>query len=109
MNNQGLLIIDVQNAMFTEDEPVYNGRLKEELEKAGVGKLVLAGMQTELCVDTTCRRAFSLGYESILVKDAHTTFDSTMLKAIQIIEHHNSIWHGRFATLVPVQDIRFLR
>ncbi|MEK1832395.1 hypothetical protein AAAC51_36335 [Priestia megaterium] len=49
-------------------------------------------MQTEFCLDTTCRRAYSLGYkENILVKDAHSTFDTAVLSASKIVEHHNNM------------------
>jgi nicotinamidase-related amidase len=43
------------------------------LQQLGISKLVIVGMQIEFCVDTTCRRAFSIGYETILVEDAHST------------------------------------
>ena len=85
----------------------YKTNLNDVLQEFGVNKLIIAGMQTEFCLDTTCRRAFSMGYESILVEDAHSTFDSDVLKAKQIIEHHNSIWGGRFVTLKATKDIEF--
>lgn len=47
-------------------------------------------MPTEFCVDTTCRRALSLGFDVTLVSDADTTKDA-LLPAEQIIKHHNSI------------------
>lgn len=96
------------------DEPVIeknywdsfqDTKLKEELDKKGITNLIIAGMQTEFCMDTTCRRAFSLGYKNILASDAHTTFDSKVLKAKDIIDHHSSIWHGRFATLMNTSEI----
>ncbi len=65
-------------------------------------------MQTEFCLDTTCRRAYSLGYkENILVKDAHSTFDTDVLSADKIIEHHNNILGGRFVTLKESREIIF--
>jgi nicotinamidase-related amidase len=70
--------------------------LQRELETRGVQKLVLTGIQTEVCVDTTCRRAFSLGYDVTLVSDAHSTYNSTSLSAQQIIDHHNEVL-GSFA------------
>lgn len=79
--------------------------LCEELQKRAVRKLVLAGCQTEFCVDTTCRRAFSLGYAPVLVEDAHSTFDSEILTALQIIKHHNGILGGSFAQLKRAHDI----
>jgi nicotinamidase-related amidase len=63
--------------------------LQDELQSRGIKKLIVAGLQTDYCIDTTCRRAFSLGYEVILVKDGHSTWDDAVMPAPQIIAHHN--------------------
>lgn len=81
--------------------------LAEELEARGVGRLVLAGMQTEYCVDTTCRRASGLGYEVTLAGDAHGTWDGDGLPAAQIVAHHNAVLGGGFAEVVPAAEISF--
>ncbi len=83
----------------------YRTNLQEVLQGLGVTNLVIAGMQTEFCLDTTCRRAFSMGYDSVLVQDAHTTFDSRTMTAGEIIEHHNEVLGGRFARLKTTQEI----
>ncbi len=59
------------------------------LGQHGVTDLVICGMHTEFCVDTTTRRALALGYPVVLVADAHTTVDNAALSAAQIIQHHN--------------------
>ena len=81
--------------------------LREELASRDIDGLVLAGMQTEYCVDTTCRRAFSLGYDVTLVKDAHGTWDNNDLSAAQIIAHHNEVLGSWFATAVNADEVRF--
>lgn len=85
----------------------YNTSLNQELKNQNINKLVIVGMQSEFCVDTTCRRAFSLGYESVLVSDGHSTFDSEILSGVQIVKHHNNIIGGRFAQLVKTCDVDF--
>ncbi|MFQ5836450.1 MAG: isochorismatase family protein [Candidatus Bathyarchaeia archaeon] len=85
----------------------HETNLHSELESKGIKKLVIAGLQTEYCIDTTCRRAFSLGYVVTLVKDAHSTWDSSHFTAQQIIEHHNSVLGGWFATLKNEREIEF--
>jgi nicotinamidase-related amidase len=40
-----------------------------------VSRLYVTGCLTELCVDTTCRRAIGLGFATTLVADGHTTED----------------------------------
>ncbi|MCM3744458.1 cysteine hydrolase [Sporosarcina luteola] len=173
MKKTALVIIDVQNAMFMEEDPVYQGEvliqnIKDLLEKArtsgssvffvqhneGVGQplengtmgweihpeiapgdqdiiiqkttpdsfhktdfeehlqhrkvehLVLAGIQTDICVDTTCRRAFSMGYDVTLVADAHSTWNSGSLSARQVIDHHNSVLKW-FARVKEASDLQF--
>jgi nicotinamidase-related amidase len=80
--------------------------LQQELERRGISKLILTGIQTECCVDTTCRRASSLGYDVTLVSDAHSTWNSKNLSAQQIIDHHNGVL-PLFAKVRPSTDITF--
>lgn len=87
----------------------HETNLQDELKTRGTRNLVIAGIQTECCVDTTCRRAFTLGYSVILVKDAHSTWDSDNLSAQQIIDHHNGALNGWFADLQKTKDIHFSR
>lgn len=82
-----------------------NTQLHDTLQKLGVEELIIAGMQTEFCLDTTLRRAYSMGYKNRVISDAHTTFDSETLKADQIISHHHRIWEGRFAKLLSTNEI----
>jgi nicotinamidase-related amidase len=80
--------------------------LDARLRALGIGRLVIAGMQTEYCVDTTTRAAFAHGYKVVLASDAHTTMDSPDLKAPEIVMHHNRILRD-FATVIPSAEIRF--
>jgi len=68
-----------------------NTPLHNELQERDIKRLVIAGLQTDYCIDTTCRRAASLGYTVQLVGDAHSTFPHDSLSAEQIIAHHNWI------------------
>jgi nicotinamidase-related amidase len=64
--------------------------LDEVLQARGIRRVLVTGLQTEYCVDTTCRAALSRGYEVTLVSDAHTTGESH-LSAATIIDHHNRL------------------
>jgi len=81
--------------------------LQRELKSRGIKRLIITGMQTEYCVDTTCRRAYSLGYDVTLVEDAHSTWDTDFLTAPQIIAHHNDVLGGWFAELKEASEIQF--
>jgi len=86
--------LDVKDGdLFVEKEAsdsFYETTLDNVLRVNDVGHVFVAGLQTELCVDTTCRSALSKGYSVTLVSDAHTTGDSHLLAAI-IIDHHNKV------------------
>jgi len=69
----------------------YRTVLRQELDARRVTRLIIGGMKTEMCVDTTSRRAVSLGYDVTLVADAHTTTNTGTLPASQMIAYHNEI------------------
>lgn len=73
----------------TTPDSFHHTNLEEVLRQRGVTALVICGMHTEFCVDTTTRRALALGFPVVLVADAHTTADKAHLSALQIIRHHN--------------------
>ena len=45
----------------------------ELLQTKNVKSLIILSLQTEYCIDTTIRRAYTLGYDVSLVKDCHST------------------------------------
>jgi len=91
----------------------FQTSLSAALTAGAVDRLVVAGCMTEFCVDTTCRRAVTLGYDVALVADGHMTADSGGLAFEQIIAHHNALLDGfdagdRAISVVPGSDIRFV-
>ena len=67
----------------------HRTELHELLQSRGITSLVICGLQSEFCVDTTTRRAMALGYPVVLVSDGHSTVDNGVLSAAQISAHHN--------------------
>lgn len=63
--------------------------LQELLEARHVHRLVVCGLQTEFCVDTTVRRALALGHPVTLVSDGHSSVGNRAISALQVIAHHN--------------------
>lgn len=84
----------------------YQTTLQKELEKRGIKKLILAGLQTEYCVDTTTRSAFSHNYDVTLVTDAHSTWGTEAISAKNIVAHHNRVLRS-FASTKKAQEIEF--
>ena len=87
---------DIAVAKYHAD-PFRGTNLHGRLQDMGVDGLVITGVQTEYCVDTAFRTAYSLGYRNTLVTDGHGTYDSDSLTAEQIIAHHNKVIGELFA------------
>ncbi|MCW4012986.1 MAG: cysteine hydrolase [Candidatus Bathyarchaeota archaeon] len=85
----------------------HDTSLLEDLRKLGVTKLVIGGLQTEWCIDSTVRHAFSLGFDVTVVEDGHSTMDTSTLSAKKVVEHHNRIFKGQFACLKKAAEIDF--
>jgi len=85
------------------------------LSGLGVGRLVVAGAQTDACIRSTLHGAIARGYDAVLVSDAHTTEDQSAYGAPppdQVIAHTNLYWTyhtapGRTAGTVETKDVDF--
>ena len=85
----------------------HNTPLQMELDARGVQSLIVAGLQTEYCVDTTVRAASSLGYDVTLVADGHSTYPGVLPPA-QVIAHHNAALRV-FARVHPFANLDLTR
>lgn len=47
----------------------HSTNLQDELDKRGIRRVVLAGVVTSLCIDSTARSAFELGYDVTILSD----------------------------------------
>ncbi|MEV1144390.1 cysteine hydrolase family protein [Micromonospora sp. NPDC049799] len=89
--------------------------LEAVLAERQVGRLVVAGAQTDGCIRATLHGAFVRGYDVDLVGDAHTTEDLTAYGAPppdQVIAHTNLYWGwqsgpGRKASTVDTAGVSF--
>ncbi|EKN71624.1 isochorismatase [Neobacillus bataviensis LMG 21833] len=74
----------------------YGTPLRAYLNENNIGHLVIMGCKTEHCVDSAVRTATINHFDVTLVGDGHSTSDSEILSAEQIILHHNKILHGHY-------------
>src|SRR3954467_14718907 len=89
--------------------------LEDVLAKAGVGRLVVTGAQTDACIRSTIHGALVRGYDVTLVEDAHTTEDQSEWGAPppeQVIAHTNLYWKfqsapGRKGGTAATKDVTF--
>ncbi|WP_082592945.1 isochorismatase family protein [Paenibacillus sp. Soil766] len=66
----------------------------------------MCGVQTEYCIDTTVKTAFSNGFRVELASYCHSTYDSDELTAEQIISHHIGIL-AKFSNIIKANEILF--
>jgi nicotinamidase-related amidase len=89
--------------------------LEEVLAELRVGRLIVAGAQTDECIRSTLHGAITRGYDATLVSDAHTTEDQSEWGAPTpdlVIAHTNLYWKyhqapGRVAGTVDTADVNF--
>lgn len=100
------LDLDGSETIFEKQRPsafVGTGLL-EKLKEAGSSGLVIAGMKTQYCVDSSCRAARDLGVDAVLIEDGHSCSDTPLLSAEAIVAHHNAVLAGPFCRLVKAAD-----
>jgi nicotinamidase-related amidase len=75
--------------------------LLEHLRQQRIDSLVIAGMMTHMCVDTTVRAAADLGFQCVLAHDACATralsFDGAAVTAAQVQTAFIAALNGLFA------------
>jgi nicotinamidase-related amidase len=99
----------------THGDSFEGTNLEEVLAAARVGRLVVAGAETDACIRSTIHGAFTRGYDVTLVGDAHTAGDKTSWGAPpvdQVIAHTNLYWQfqtapGRTAAVTEAKDVSF--
>jgi isochorismate hydrolase len=107
-----------------ESEPVVHKRYPDSFEETDledvladlkVGRLIVAGAQTDECIRSTLHGAIVRGYDATLVSDAHTTEDLSEWGAPppdKVIAHTNMYWEnhtapGRQAGIVTTDSVAF--
>jgi nicotinamidase-related amidase len=89
--------------------------LEEVLAEAQVGRLIVAGAESDACIRSTIHGAFTRGYDVTLVADAHTAGDKSEWGAPpteQVVAHTNLYWNfqgapGRVAAVTATKDVEF--
>lgn len=91
---------------------VFNSTdLSRRLQQLGVRRLVISGIQTEQCCETTARDAGDLGFEVAFVTEATLTFPikhwagGPDLSAEEVTRRTEYALAGRFAQIMTVDDI----
>lgn len=114
----------VPELVIDDGEPVVHKRYPDSFEETdletvlaegGIGRLIVAGAQTDECIRSTLHGAIVRGYDATLVSDAHTTEDLSEWGAPspdKVIDHTNLYWDnhqapGRTAGTVSTDSVSF--
>lgn len=85
--------------------------LGEWLRASGIDQVVITGIQTNMCCETTARMAGNLGYDVLFVADATHTFDlaglgDDVMTADELTRATvTNLQGGGFATVVTTADL----
>lgn len=79
--------------------------LHDYLQSKHISQLIMMGLQTEYCFDTSLKVAFEYGYDIFIPQGGHLTFDTPTLSGDSIKKHYENIWHHRFATMVAKDSL----
>jgi len=83
--------------------------LKKELDKENINELIICGAMTHMCIDTTVRAGFDMGYKIELVSDACATkdlvFQDTVIKAQDVQASFMSALNGIFCEVKEVKNL----
>ncbi|QBJ80114.1 isochorismatase family protein [Aquitalea sp. USM4] len=102
-NPDAIFIKHVHNAML-------DSGLQPWLAERGIGKLLVSGIRTEQCCETTTRVASDLGFAVDFVSEATLTFamrhplSGKLYSADEIREKTELVLAGRFADIVTVEQ-----
>ncbi|HJV63967.1 MAG TPA: isochorismatase family protein [Albitalea sp.] len=79
------------------------------LRERGIGRLIVAGIRTEQCCETTTRHASDEGFQVDFVPEATLTFDmqhldGSPLPAADIVARTCAVLKDRFATICSIEE-----
>jgi len=95
----GLEIEPEEIILKTQYDAFYQSELEQQLTRAGVEQLVIGGVVTHLCCETTARSAFVRGYEVFFLIDGTATYSEAFHTGTL-----RNLGHG-FAVLTTVKHL----
>lgn len=80
--------------------------LLEYLRSKAENTVIIAGLQTDYCIDATVKAGFEHGLCVIVPANANSTFSNAFMTAESSYRYHNSfMWKDRYAQCLPLNDV----
>jgi nicotinamidase-related amidase/GNAT superfamily N-acetyltransferase len=88
------------------NSPFRDSGLLEYLRSKGIKKLIVAGLQTDYCIDATVKCGFEYGFEMIVPEYCNSTFDNEFMTGEQTYNYYNNfMWKNRYAKCVSMAEV----
>ncbi|NMS90721.1 cysteine hydrolase [Clostridioides difficile] len=79
--------------------------LLEYLTNKGEKDIIIVGLQTDYCIDSTIKCGFEHGFNIIVPAYSNTTIDNSFMSAEQSYKYYNEfIWNGRYAECISLDE-----
>ncbi|MCD2224809.1 cysteine hydrolase [Listeria cossartiae] len=79
--------------------------LLEYLQAKGTEKIIIAGLQTDFCIDATVKCGFEHGFQMIIPAYANSTEANEFMTAENSYKYHNEwMWPGRYARSLTIEE-----
>ena len=86
-----------------------NTGLKDYLRNKNENDIVIAGLQTEYCIDATIKCGFEHGFHMIVPDHCNTTEDNEFMSGEASYNYYNNkIWNRRYAECVSMEEVLLL-
>jgi nicotinamidase-related amidase len=86
--------------------------LNDQLKKLNIGELIICGAMTHMCIDTTVRAAFDLGFRCLVISDACATknmeFEGVTIEAQQVQAAFMAALSSPFAQVIEINNLEGL-
>lgn len=89
----------------TVNSPFKGTGLPEYLKSKEENQLIIAGLQTDYCIDAAVKCGFEHGFEIMVPEYSNSTFDNEFMSAEQSYDYYNKyMWNGRYAKCLSVTE-----
>jgi len=90
----------------TVNSPFRDTGLLEYLKYKGETELIVAGLQTDYCMDATVKCGFEHGFKVYVPDYTNSTFDNAFMTAEETYRYYNEfMWNGRYAECVSMVEM----
>lgn len=91
----------------TVNSPFRDTGLLEYLKSKGETELIVAGLQTDYCIDATVKCGFEHGFKVYVPTYTNSTFDNAFMTAEETYRYYNEfMWNGRYAACLSMKEMR---